>query len=381
MALFALALAGCGGGGGGGTTPSATAVSPGGGNSVSSFQQAAPSFNDVSMQVEATDTTPSSWSDPSVTIMSLTPQDTQDTTCHPHLFKLAHGIVLTLNKHTSEILNYVELAISASPSLDSGASKTFTTTTGSVVANFILTHNADGSYSYELDLAPSPPGTVFTKVFTGTVTRTSPGSTGTMNFDYSALSSVIGKDEGSGQVSIAFTNTVNASEPAPGLKKNLVVTLTNFIKAGGDAHGPRTGVYTHLGEPNVGGYLVFGDTLDLVCSYKGNPLPSTATNESRWYVASDGVHGRSDAKAVGGGEVLPGYTLLGLDCYDSPIGEGKSYWQVKLEDSTGAPATYWDWSSAPPAAACDAGFGAIPSPANSATDWTFGNTLTFPNEW
>ena len=313
--------------------------------------------------------------------------------CHPHLFARTAEVAWRLNAVFFRHLRHIERLIAKHPKLLAGDSATWSETGSGfeVQRQFVITRSSDGlTYDFELDLAPAaqaPP--VWVKVFSGSTTNatTSTGSdqTGSLDFDYDALHSVIPDDRLTGQIAIAFERITDSSKPAPGKKKVTTVTFHGFSFGPNDPHGPRSGTFTHVGEPGVGGSLTFQDSLVLLCPANPTAQVADAVTHARWYVTNGALHGRADAKATGG-QIPSGDTWLGVTCYQGthgvrPLATAENgYWAMKLEDGSGATVT-GSARHAGSEQSCDSAFGAVPSLTDNQTDYDFTAAVTFPNEW
>lgn len=315
--------------------------------------------------------------------------------CHPHLFSRTSEVVQRLNAVFYRHLRHVDALIARDPALVAGSTVTWSQTGSGVEVQrqLVITRSADGlTDSFELDLAPAgqtPPSWV--KVMEG-VRTTSTSATGGevtthMTLDYDALHGVLPTERLTGQVELAIDRVKDSSRPAPGVKRTTTVTFTGFSFGPADPHAPRSGTFTHVGEPGVGGSLSFQDSLVLLCPANPGGLAADTATDSRWYVAGDGaVHGRADARATGG-PIATGDTWLGVTCYQGPVGhapgladEAAWYWAVKLEDASGA--TVPSSAHASGTGTCDPAFGPVPSLSDDSTDYPFPpGPIAFPNEW
>lgn len=245
------------------------------------------------------------------------------------------------------------------------------------------------TYGFQVQLAPVLVGGgvgPFVTIEDGTVVTTTNGSvtqtTTQLSIDDTAYRSVVPTEPSTGQIGATFTSLTDTSRPAGQQTKTVAgVTLTSFLPQEGDPHGPRSGSYTHLGEPGVGGAFTFADTLALLpspCAPGVAPGPASLTTVARWYQAGDGsLHGRSDAKATGG-QIPAGDAWLESACTQNST---RRYEVDKIEDATGSTVAGHVVPSSPPASPCDAAFGSVPSLTNNATDYDFTAAPSFPNEW
>jgi hypothetical protein len=322
--------------------------------------------------------------------------------CHPHLFVRTHEIIGRVNRHFFKLLHHVEELIEDHP-LGDGETRTWENVRGGLDRKFTITRtlNADGSntFTFELDLAPAPTTstTVFVKVLSGSITHVGPlpvdadgGTTadagadqlvedkGTVTFDFDALASVSPRERARGQITDDFDNV---KDPVNGVKRSATITLTKFVPEEGDPHGPRTGSYSWLREPGIGGKFVFQDTVVLFCLRNPAQAQSDTNTVARWFKATDGqVHGRSDAKASGG-QLPAGDVWMGVTCAKGPgsAAPPEGFWMMKLEDSSGntLSAQLAQVGTEP----CDPVWGPVPSATDNKTDYDFSAPVTFPGEW
>lgn len=371
--------------------------------STSQFVNAAPTYSQVAIEVEAGDATPPAAVN-SVDGQDLAAPAAAD--CHPHLFSRTHEIAARLNAHANKMIHHVVDAVQDNPTLTSGQQKQWTRTLADgSVRRVTITANSDGSFTTTVELAPAAAPTAFVTIATSTVTMTAANASatppvlaeekGTIAFDYDKLHSVYANERATGQFTATFDVVKDPSKGGAGRKKSVTLAFTNFLPEGGDPHGPRTGTFTHVGYPGLGGTLSFADTLILLCP--ANPSGATAetTTEARWYKAADGViHGRADAKAVGsaGSAQIPaGQTWLGVTCHSgnsTARADESGYWMMKLEDATLTPpnntvrGSAFENANKATAPACDAALGAkVPDLSDNTNDWTFGAALSFPGAW
>ena len=313
--------------------------------------------------------------------------------CHPHLFVRTHEIIGRVNRHFRKHLHHVEELIEDNPLTD-GETKIWENVRGGLDRRFTMTRtaNLDGSttYDFTLEVAAVPAsGTLdFVKVMSGSITVIGSAAAdagaervehkGTVTFDFTALASVQTKERARGQITDSFDNV---RDPAQGVKRSAQITLTNFTPEEGDRHGPRTGSYSWLREPGVGGKFQFQDTVVLFCLPNPAGEQSEVTAAARWYKAADGgVHGRTDAMATGG-QLADGEKWVGVTCAKGQTTSmpAEGFWMIKLEDPTGTTVTAR--LSQVGVEPCDPVLGAVPSPTDNKTDYDFSAALTFPGEW
>jgi len=315
--------------------------------------------------------------------------------CHPHLFVRTAEVVWRLNAIFRRHLRHVDALIARGPAILAGDTATWTDVTGTVEPQrkLTITRSADGlTYGFELDLAPAgqtPP--VWVTIMTGHVTDASAGAvterTGALALDYDALRTVVPAERLAGKLAVTFDRVKDPSKPAPGVKRSTEVTFDAFSFGPHDLHAPRSGTFSHLAEPGLGGSVAFQDDVVLLCPANPDALEADTTTHARWYVAADGaVHGRADARATGG-QIAAGDTWMGVTCHqgvrgaDPTTSTDSSYWLMKLEDPTGATLQGHE-RAAGAGPACDPVFGAVPTLADATSDYAFpSGPLGFPNAW
>ncbi|HKN51087.1 MAG TPA: hypothetical protein VJX66_01235 [Amycolatopsis sp.] len=315
------------------------------------------------------------------------------TTCHPHLFERTGEVIGRVNRHFFKLVRHIGDLIEDNPKLSSGGSKTWENVKGGIDRKLTVTAttNADGSVTYDFELDIKSTGD-FVKVASGSLTHTGPAAAdvtdagaavrvenkGSATFDFDALASVVTTEKARGQISDAFDNV---RDPAHGVKRSANITLTNFLPEEGDAHGPRTGGYSWLREPGVGGMFSFQESVVLLCPSNPNNLAADVTTVARWYKASDGgVHGRSDSKATGG-QIASGSTWIGMTCAQgqTTAAPAEGEWLMKDELSNGDSDQFQVFTSG--VSPCDPLFGAIPDQHDATNDYDFSKPVTFPGEW
>ena len=361
-----------------------------GGSTADKFQANAPTFDKLAIsQNDADSAIPAADSADPIT------ENATATTCHPHLFVRTGEIIGRVNRHFFKLLRHVDDLIEDHPKVAAGETRTWENVRNGMDRKLTMTgtDNGDGSitFTFELDVKSATGTGDFVKVMDGTLTHSGPATTdvdnaggstrvenkGTVNFDFTALSTVNPNERARGQISDSFDNV---RDPAHGVKRSANITLTAFTPEEGDPHGPRTGSYSWEREPSVGGKFSFQDSVILFCPSNPSLLAADLTTVARWYRAADGVHGRSDSKATGG-QIPAGNTWVGVTCANGQTqsSPAEGYWMMKQEDSTGATVT--GQADTAGDAPCDAAFGVVPSVSNNATDYDFSAALTFPGEW
>ena len=359
--------------------------------STDTFRASAPTFDKLAVAQNDSDVAP-----PTVAAASgPTTQDVVAPTCHPHLFQRTDEIIHRVNRHFFKLVAHVADVIEDNPKLAAAGTRTWEKVKDGIDRKFTMTAvvNADASTTYDFELQmKSTTGTAdFVKVMSGSLTHVGPPDAdgpdagvavrtedkGSISFDYTALATVVTSEKARGQITDSFDNI---HDPARGVKRSASIALTAFLPEEGDAHGPRTGSYSWEREPGTGGKFQFEDSLVLFCPAKAANAVADLTAVARWYKSTDGVHGRTDAKATGG-QILTGQTWLGVTCAkgQTMASPAEGYWMMKLESSTGA--TVSGEADTLGAAPCDGAFGAVPSVSSNATDYDFSSAVSFPGEW
>ena len=273
-------------------------------------------------------------------------------------------------------------AIADHPELTDGGSVTWTRTLlYGQVEQVILTRDSVGNYSFEEDEAAEEAPTSFVRVVLANLISTGGGGIspaeirGTLSIDFSAIASVVSTASLRGQESVAFDFITDPSKPAPGKKENITVAFTSLSLRSDDQHGPRTGSYTQVREPQIGESLQFTASLVLLCPANPSGAVSDTQSVERKYKTSDGTtHSRGDGTASGG-QLPAGSNWVEARCSASRA----NFRLAKLEDSSGN--TVEGSVSGSPSTACDAAFGAAPQVSSNATDFNFSGVPTFPGEY
>ena len=377
--VLALLLSACGGAGS---------------NTAADLTANAPTSSAMALEVAGTTSADATLPDDPTLPTTPAPGAADTDPCHPHLFARTAEVAWRLNAIFRRHLRHVDALVARHPSLVAGDSATWSQTGTALEPQrqFTMTRSADGlTYAFELDLAPAgqaPPA--WTKVFWGSLTDSTSGTvkgrTGAMTFDEDALHAVVPAERLTGTIDLTFDQVRDPSRPAPGVKRTTAVTFHGFSFGPYDRHGPRDGSYTHLSEPGVGGLMSYQDSVVLLCPANPDALPADTTTVARWFLAADGaVHGRADARAVGG-QIAAGDTWLGASCRSVAPGTDPAttsfagYWMMKLEDGTGATVA-GSAHQAGSGVACDPAFGAVPALGDASTDFDFTQPATFPGAW
>jgi hypothetical protein len=369
------------------------------------FKSNAPTFDKFAIsQNDGDDAEPAAQAAPPSTSLTAQPPASAAGTvggieCHPHLFLDTDEVIARVNFHFAKLVRHSEQLIESDPATATGNTRVFENVRGGLDRKLTITAtaNADGStsYAFELELAAVAKTETFTQVMSGTIVHTgSPsaevadaGATaaavetkGEVTFDFDALHTVDATERARGQIAEQFDNL---RDPAKGVKRTASITLTNFVPDDGRsiAQAPRNGTYHWEREPGVGGFFQFQDSLVLACPSNPAGAGADIAAVARWYRAADGsVHGRTDAQATGG-QIPAGDKWEGVTCAQGGIASApfEGEWLMKEEDATGASifVSHVEVGVTP----CDPAFGAVPDVNDSANDFDFSATVSFPNEF
>lgn len=375
---LAAALTACGG-------PSAQTAS-------AEFTDAAPSYSNLAIAQSDGDTTPPAAGN------VTSQQDATAPTCHPHLIDRSHDTMKRVNRHFHKMLAHVEDLVGDHPNVATGSTHTWEKVKDGVDRKLTLDRvaNADGSstFNFKLELKQVAQAS-FVTVLSGDVTQKGHAAaagaaasvrerSGTATFDYDALKSVIPTSEAGGSITDTFDNL---NDPVKGEKRTASLALHAFIADDDSGRTPRTANFVWEREPGIGGSFAFQDQVILGCSATPSATnTATLSAVERWYKSSGGaVHGRTDARAVGG-PIPSGNVWEAVTCGEgqSSASPAEGYWMIKEEDASGATVTgQADTSGKSP---CDALFGAVPALSGKATDFNFAalsftTPYPFPNQW
>jgi hypothetical protein len=359
-------LAGCGG--------QWSAPPPGSSAADPAFSSAVPAYSSAAIEMESSDAAAPN----ALLVGSGTLNTDPDDACHPHLFVRTHEVVARLNLHTAILLSLIRDVASTNPTLKSATSHVWENVRNGIVRKLTLTKEADGlTYDFALEVAvvPLSGDPDFVTVASGKAASngaTPNEETGSMTFDFSALKSVVTTEAASGQFTVEF-------DVVKGTSKKLVFHFTDFLPRGDDPHGPRTGSFVHYGKSGVGGSLKYQYTVVLLCPANPSALTADLDTVGEWYLNStDGtLHGRADARAVGG-QIASGDVWEGVTCSQGAAisDDAEHYWMMKVEDANGA--TLGGSAVAASqvgAASCDPAFinGSSTTPAldNNSSDFAF----------
>ena len=343
-----------------------------GGGSTSSFRDAAPSYQALSMDLTSSDT-----SAPNALVASTASSDAAASTlpeCHPHLFIRTHDVVSRVNRHLWHFLRHVEGVIHRNPDISTSATQVWERAKDGVDARFTMTRTSDTAFAWKLDLKQEGAGD-FTTVFSGQIDRASAqGShqgTGSATLDLGALSSVTGQDV-AGLITVSF-ESLTGSRKVVVDAKGVIWDSDTFLPV---QNSPRDAHYVYFREPGKGGSLEIDEQMVFACPADLALAPADVKLVSRWYKTTSGsVHGRSDALMTGG-QLPTDSKVVGLTCHQSDVegaDQAESYWLMKEEDASGKTVGGANHSISADSSACDAALnpptGAVPTLEDASTDF------------
>jgi hypothetical protein len=338
------------------TSALALALLAAGCGGASSYDEATPTYDTVSLDMESGSASVSGALDGAV--------------CHPHLFQRTREVVHVLNWHLFKIMGRLDAIISRTATSSTSTSRTWEAVRAGLDLKVTLTKNADGSYAYLGQMKrQSDPDSAFQDVVTGTVTPGAEPHTGqgSLKLDLTALSSLAPAEKATG--------TITASFDVQGATKTVRVQVADFEPdLAAEVRPPRDANYVFERTAGVGGSLKFREDVVLLCP--ANPQQQAAQVETvaRWTKDGAVMAGRADALATGG-QIPAGDRFVGTTCFQLDAGaDAEKSWQMKLEDASGATVRAGAVSTAQAGdtgTPCSAVFGAAPTPDSAAGDFDF----------
>jgi len=299
------------------------------------------------------------------------------------------AVVSSINKTIAKENKKVQKAIDKA-NLAPGDSKTHDTTLSTgVIVRTTLSRSADGNtYSFEGDFAQPSSAPTFVEVTSGDRTKTVSGSIKTIDehvsTSYDLLRTFIPL-----KLSGSFSADVNVvkdpSQAGQGVRNTISVNFTNIMVKNNDPHGPRTGTYTHVGEPGVGGDLDYHASIPTPCTSNPNAGAAEVTTHHRHFVSGTTVTARRDT-LITGGTLGAGEKVVELGCGTTTVNNAdldpSRYHLRKHEDASGATVSGAIKTKNPSDPPCSAAFGLpVPQLGNNSTDYDFSTAVTFPGEW
>lgn len=341
-----------------------------GGNTTSDFQDATPTYQALAVDMNA-----GAVAGGQMAVQAAMPMDPAALdACHPHLFLRTHGLAMRANRHLWKFIRHVEGFGGRRADRQSAGQASWHDAQVGLERRWTVTKVSDAVFDWKLELKSAAAD--WTTVFFGHVDRTAATTrhqgTGDATLDLDALHLVLPDEPVAGRVEWTFESLSD--------HRKVVVRATGVVwDPRGDldpaATAPRDALYVYYREPGKGGTFKGADQMVFACPLTDPPntTPADVQVVSRWFRLADGsVHGRSDARMVGG--QLPATDQIqGVVCHDGSaegMMQAERYWMMKEEDAAGA--TVQSWGPVGDAAACDPILGAVPAVDGPASDFDFG---------
>jgi hypothetical protein len=347
----------------------ALAVGCGGSAQQSAFDSATPTFESVALEITSSDTNSSNFEGTSDPVDDAATADAGvSDVCHPHLFVRTHQIVDSTNRGLWRVLRPIRGLIPFAPRHRDGSTHDWDRVVNGVEYNYTITKTGDHSFDAKLQVRAAASTGDFATIYQATIVRdpSNHDGSGTVAVDLDPLAKVT-NEAISGQLTLTFT--VSATE------KTVVFTMDKFTAS--TSVPARNGHFVYDKQNGKGGSLKFMQDMVLRCvdGTTTTTTPPTGTTPvsavARWIVASDGVHFRGDAAAVGG-QVPDQKKWEGVTCAQGRDPR-ETFWMMKLEDSAGATVPgHSAQSTSATAAACDQAFrDPVPLIDSAANDFNF----------
>jgi hypothetical protein len=318
--------------------------------------------------------------------------------CHPHLFERSIDYARALNYHVFLFVRDIDLLVLLHPHLKTGTEHQwlYTSPEGESV-DLTIDKTAPGVFSLQLSIAPKG-STTYVPVASGSVDRSNPDDVKkSLSFDFDSLRQVLPPstvDQAAGQLTVDFERV---SQNGADRKRMVTYTLSKFVPVYGDPHGPRSGNIYFLGEPGVGGAMIYDSSTVFFCPANPQQLSADTITYARWYVSGGTVAGRADSRATGGqfptGDSWAGVACRSVSAKAAAGDDGgtstvtdNGYWMVKEEDASGATVRGTDVSDTTPGdPACDPAFGPVTDLADATNDPILPTTIpasgAFPGQY
>jgi hypothetical protein len=313
------------------------------------------------------------------------------TSCSPGSFDDTEKVVKVVDKTVAFEVKKLEKVINAK-TLNPGdsVSRTFALPRG-VLLRTTVSRSADGhTYSVEEDLAKAGASPTFVEL--GTASRTNLGTVNGVHtsnkhifFDFDVWAAFL-PSPFTGHFDATIVTVTDPTKPAPGTQATETVTFAGISVTHDDPHGPRTGSYTHVGETGLGGDLDFHASIPVPCP--GTTMgPVEITVQRQHLDDATGEHTFRRDAMVTGGNLTAGQQSIKFVCgTETQTSTGatvvsSSYTLHKIENADGTTQSFTVKFQNETAPNCNPAFGALVSPNDNSTDWTFPHPLTFPGEW
>ena len=353
----------------------ALALGCGGSAQQSAFDSATPTFESVALEITSSDTVSSNFED---TASGSSSPDTESTNaadasvtdpCHPHLFMRTREVIDAHNRGLWRILSPIHRLIPFEPRHRDGSTHVWERVVNGFDYKYTVTKSDTDPHSFTAVLQvkkKGDPDTSFVTVYQASIDRdpSNHDGSGSATLDLTALAGVTGENV-SGQLALTFSVTST--------EKKVIFTMTKFKSSSSSFE--RNGHFVFDKQNGKGGSLKFVQDMVLRCT-DGSTTTTTPTGTtpvtavSRWIVASDGVHFRGDAGAIGG-QVPTSDKWEGVTCAQGRDPR-ETFWMMKLEAADGTTVSaHSSQNTEATAAACDAVFGPVPLIDGAANDYDF----------
>ncbi len=308
-------------------------------------------------------------------------------TCAVGSFDDTDSVVSIINGTITRAVSPITMAVKKSH-VPPGGSVTLVKTISGGLQQTILSRSSDGmTYDFEIDVSQVTTPPVWTKVSYGSLVDDGVVSgvhtyDTTISVDYDALKSVIPSSQPTGDFSATIELVKDPTKPGNGTKTTTNVTFSDITIKPTDTHGPRSGHYTHVLEGGVGGDYDFSGNIPIPCP-GGTPGPAVNIVVERQHLDNGNTERSFRRDAVATGYTLgAGQEAIAFECGNhTSTGTPTDYLLKKIENADGSTAKFHISYRNETSPQCDSRFGALVSPTDSSTDWSFPHPLTFPGEW
>jgi hypothetical protein len=306
------------------------------------------------------------------------------TRCGPGSFDDTEKVVKVVDKTVSLEMKHLEKVIDAKVLSPGGSITNILNLPHNVLLRVTVSRSSDGhTYSVEEDLANAGASPTFVEVGSASRTNGVHMQTRHVFFDFDVWASFL-PSPATGHFDATTVHLTDSTKPAPGIQNTTNVTFAGISVTLKDPHGPRTGAYTELGEPDLGGTLDFHASIPVPCP--GTTIGPVEIDVQRQHLDdSTGERTfRRDAR-VTGGNLAAGQQAIkfvcGTDPHKNPTVVASNYTLRKIENADGSTKSFTIKFQNETAPNCNSAFGLLVSPTNNSTDWAFPHPVTFPGEW
>ena len=307
--------------------------------------------------------------------------------CAPGSFDDTDNVVSTINATINKAVSPIQMA-AKKDHIAPGGSVTKVKTIAGGLQQTTISRSSDGAtYDFEIDVAQASDTPTWTKVSYGSLTDDGVVSgvhtyDTSLTVDYDALRSVISSSKTTGDFSATIELVKDPTQAGNGTKTTTGVTFSDITVKPNDTHGARSGTYTHVLEGGVGGSYDFSGTIPTPCP-GGVAGPAVTISVQRQHLDNGNKERSFRRDAAAAGYTLDaGQQAIAFECGTHTVtGTPTDYLLKKIENADGSSASYHLKYKNETTAQCDSRFGALVSPTDSSSDWSFPHPLTFPGEW